>query len=39
MSEHTLRNHLTSVYGKLEVENRLELVMYALKHGLSKTSG
>lgn len=38
MSEHTLRNHLTSVYGKLEVENRLELVMYALKHGLSKTN-
>jgi DNA-binding NarL/FixJ family response regulator len=39
MSEHTLRNHLTSIYGKLEVENRLELVMYALKHGLSKTNG
>jgi len=39
MSEHTLRNHLTSIYGKLEVENRLELVMYALKHGLSKANG
>ena len=36
MSEHTLRNHLTSVYSKLEVENRLELAMYALKHGLNK---
>ena len=39
MSEHTLRNHLTSIYSKLEVENRLELVMYALKHGLSKANG
>lgn len=36
MSEHTLRNHLSSIYSKLEVENRLELVMYALKHNLSK---
>jgi len=36
MSEHTLRNHLTSIYSKLEVENRLELVMYAIKHKLSK---
>lgn len=32
MSEHTLRNHLSSIYSKLEVENRLELVMYAVKH-------
>lgn len=37
MSEHTLRNHLTSIYSKLEVENRLELAMYALKHDLNKT--
>lgn len=35
MSEHTLRNHLSSIYSKLELENRLELAMYALKHGLS----
>jgi len=39
MSEHTLRNHLSSVYSKLEVENRLELAMYALKHGLGKGNG
>ena len=39
MSEHTLRNHLTSIYGKLEVENRLELAMYSLKHGLSRANG
>ncbi|HYK19835.1 MAG TPA: response regulator transcription factor [Pyrinomonadaceae bacterium] len=38
MSEHTLRNHLTSIYSKLEVENRLELVMYALKHDLGKSN-
>jgi len=35
MSEHTLRNHLSSIYNKLEVENRLELVMYAVKHHIS----
>jgi DNA-binding NarL/FixJ family response regulator len=35
MSEHTLRNHLSSIYSKLEVENRLELVMYAVKHRIS----
>ena len=36
MSEHTLRNHLSSIYSKLEVENRLELVMYAVKHHMSE---
>ena len=35
MSEHTLRNHLSSIYSKLEVENRLELAMYAVKHHIS----
>ena len=39
VSEHTLRNHLTSIYSKLEVENRLELAMYALKQGLGKANG
>jgi two-component system nitrate/nitrite response regulator NarL len=34
ISEHTLRNHLTSIYGKLGVANRLELFAYAHKHGL-----
>jgi len=34
ISEHTLRNHLTSVYSKLEVANRMELLVYAQKHGL-----
>jgi len=36
ISEHTLRNHLTSIYNKLEVANRLELFAYAHKHGLTK---
>ena len=35
MSEHTLRNHLTSIYGKLGVKNRVGLVMYALEHELA----
>jgi DNA-binding NarL/FixJ family response regulator len=35
MSEHTLRNHLSSIYSKLEVENRLALVMYAVKHHIN----
>lgn len=38
MSEHTLRNHLSSIYSKLEVENRLELAMYAVKHHISEAS-
>lgn len=32
ISEHTLRNHLSSIYQKLEVGNRLELYVYAAKH-------
>lgn len=34
ISEYTLRNHLTSIYQKLHVGNRLELYVYAMKHGL-----
>lgn len=34
ISEHTLRNHLTSVYHKLDIANRLELYVYAVKHQL-----
>lgn len=34
ISDRTLRNHLTSIYGKLGVANRLELLMYASKRGL-----
>ena len=35
ISEHTLRNHLTSIYDKLNVANRLELYAYAQKYGLT----
>lgn len=35
ISDHTLRNHLTSIYQKLGVSNRLELYVYAVKHQLA----
>lgn len=34
MSEHTLRNHLTTIYSKLHVRGRLELHVYATQHGI-----
>ena len=34
ISEHTLRNHLTSIYSKLGLTNRVDLYAYAHKHGL-----
>jgi len=34
ISERTLRNHLTTIYQKLGVANRLELYVYATKHAL-----
>lgn len=38
ISEHTLRNHLSSIYGKLGLQNRLDLYAYATKHRLHKTA-
>lgn len=38
ISEHTLRNHLTSIYDKLGVGNRLELFAYSHRHGLIHAS-
>jgi DNA-binding NarL/FixJ family response regulator len=35
ISEHTLRNHLTSIYEKLGVANRLELFAFAHQHKLA----
>jgi len=35
ISERTLRNHLTTIYQKLGVANRLELYVYATNHDLS----
>jgi len=37
IGESTLRNHLTSIYAKLELSSRLELFVYANKHGIRKT--
>lgn len=36
ISEHTLRNHLTSIYDKLGVSNRLDLYAYATRHRLNE---
>lgn len=36
ISDHTLRNHLSSIYDKLGLENRMELYIYATEHGLAK---
>jgi len=36
MSEHTLRNHLASIYQKLEVDNRVNLYLYASEYGLGE---
>ena len=36
ISDTTVRHHLTSIFGKLGVSDRLELVIYAYKYGLAK---
>jgi DNA-binding NarL/FixJ family response regulator len=36
ISETTVSHHLTSVFTKLGVTDRLELVIYAFAHGLAK---
>ena len=36
ISEHTLRNHLTSIYSKLGLSSRLDLYAYATRHSLTK---
>lgn len=35
ITENTVRHHLTSVFNKLEIKGRLELVIYAFKNGLA----
>lgn len=35
ISEKTVRNHIYSVYGKLEVKDRLELALFATRNGIS----
>ena len=36
ISEATVRNHLTSILGKLELSDRFELALYAYRHHLAK---
>jgi len=36
ISDVTVRHHLTSIYAKLEVANRLELIIYAYRYGLAE---
>jgi DNA-binding NarL/FixJ family response regulator len=36
ISESTVRHHLTSIYSKLEVSDRLELLVFAHRKGLAK---
>jgi two-component system, NarL family, nitrate/nitrite response regulator NarL len=38
ISEHTLRNHLASIYGKLGINKRVDLVLHAMEHGLAQPS-
>ena len=38
ISSSTLKNHLTTIYSKLGVTNRVRLLKYALKHRLDKES-
>jgi DNA-binding NarL/FixJ family response regulator len=38
ISEHTLRNHLTSIYQKLGLVNRLDLYAFAVRNGLGEKS-
>jgi DNA-binding NarL/FixJ family response regulator len=34
ISDHTLRNHLSAIYSKLGLKNRMELYLYAKDYGL-----
>jgi len=36
ISETTVTHHLSSIFSKLDVSDRLELIIYAFRHGLAK---
>jgi len=37
ISDTTVRHHMTSIFSKLDLTSRLELVIFAFRHGLAKT--
>ena len=39
ISEYTVKHHLTNIYDKLGVYNRVELVLFAMNHGLCPSPG
>jgi len=39
ISDTTVRHHLTSIFSKLDLESRLELVIYAYRNGLAQGRG
>jgi len=39
LSERTVRNHVGNILAKLDLENRTQAALYALRHGLKKQSG
>lgn len=39
ITEKTVRNHLTAVFGKVGVSGRLELIVLAFRHGLARGRG
>ena len=36
LSEQTVKNHLNSIFGKLQVRDRLELALFAIHHGIQQ---
>jgi DNA-binding NarL/FixJ family response regulator len=39
ISEWTVRHHITSIFSKLQVSDRVELILFAYRHGLAKPPG
>jgi two-component system, NarL family, nitrate/nitrite response regulator NarL len=37
ISEQTVKHHLTNIFDKVGVYNRLELALFAIHHGLTST--
>jgi DNA-binding CsgD family transcriptional regulator len=38
ISQNTAKRHITNIFDKLGVSNRLELLIFAIEHGLNKES-